>query len=755
MSEDVSRLVAVLSQYFGFSSFRPLQKEIIQDALAGNDVLALLPTGGGKSLCFQLPALLLPGLTVVVSPLIALMKDQVDALQAAGVAATFLNSSLQSEEARSRIRGLHRNEFRLLYVAPERLMLPGFLDDLRRWNVRLFAIDEAHCISEWGHDFRPEYRQLASLRDCFPGIPMMALTATATEQVRLDILKQLKLKVSRQYIASFNRPNLTYRVIPKQSGYTQLLKFIRGRRRECGIVYCQSRKGAESLAKKLVDDGIPAAAYHAGLDAGERARNQEKFLRDEIKVICATIAFGMGINKPNVRFVVHYDLPKNLEGYYQETGRAGRDGLPSECLLLFGIGDVVKCEHFIAQKPDVQEQERARKQLQVMAQYAENPDCRRKVLLAYFGEAFTGDPCGSCDNCLNPRESWDATLAVQKLLSCVYRIREFSGFSTGLSHVSDVLVGAENQRTKDLGHLQLSTFGIGKEHTRIQWTAMGRELLRLGYLQMSPGAFATVELTQAGRDLLKHRTRIQLTRPPATDEAAAEESEKQGTRGSGGSGFKQRVGDIECDEILFDRLRELRKRLADERDVPAYIILSDVALRQMSRHYPSSESELIRINGIGEKKLKDFGAVLLKEIADHLNGSPKLSFEALPTRAAVRPNVGQLTTTVRESLELFRRGESIEMIAQKRQLGAGTVMGHLALAVEAGETINAGMLLKPDDITAIRAALEKHGYDNVSGAVDSLRGRITYGQIRLFQAFEAARRTASEPKPNASSSAPK
>ncbi|MBL9170727.1 MAG: DNA helicase RecQ [Verrucomicrobiales bacterium] len=742
MSEDVSRLVSALSQYFGFSSFRPLQQEIIQDALAGNDVLALLPTGGGKSLCFQLPALVLPGLTVVVSPLIALMKDQVDALQAAGVAATFLNSSLEAEQARSRLRGLHQNEFRLLYVAPERLMIPGFLDDLRRWNVKLFAIDEAHCISEWGHDFRPEYRQLASLRDLFPGVPMMALTATATEQVRSDILKQLKLKVTRQYVASFNRPNLTYRVIPKQSGYQQLLKFVRGRRREAGIVYCQSRKGAEGLAAKLCEDGIPAAAYHAGLEPGDRARNQERFLRDEVKVICATIAFGMGINKPNVRFVVHYDLPKNLEGYYQETGRAGRDGLPSECLLLFGLGDVIKCEHFIAQKTDPLEQERARKQLQVMAQYAENPDCRRKVLLAYFGEAFSGSPCGSCDNCLNPRESWDATLPAQKLLSCVYRIREFSGYSTGMNHVSDVLTGADHQRMKDLGHQQLSTFGIGKEHSRQEWTAMGRELIRLGYLQMSVGQFPTVELTQAGRDLLKNRTRIHLTRLPAGSALSTDESE--GSRVSGTP--KQRVGDIECDEILFDRLREVRKRLADERDVPAYIILSDVALRQMSRHYPSSESELIRINGIGEKKLKDFGAILLKEIAEHLEGNPRLAFGTASARPAARPASAQISTTVRESLQLFRKGESIETIAQKRQLGASTIIGHLALAVEAGETINAGSLLKPEDIPIIRTALENHGFDNVSGAFDSLKGRYTYGQIRLFQAFETARRNQAQPR---------
>ncbi|MFN7140041.1 MAG: RecQ family ATP-dependent DNA helicase, partial [Limisphaerales bacterium] len=357
-------LCGLLKQYFGFSSFRPLQEQIISDALAGKDVFALLPTGGGKSLCFQLPALALPGLTVVVSPLIALMKDQVDALQASGVAATFLNSSLAPEDSRARLRGLHNGEYRLLYVAPERLMLSGFLEDLRRWKVNLFAIDEAHCISEWGHDFRPEYRQLSKLRGLFPEVPMMALTATATGRVREDIVKQLHLREAQTYVASFNRPNLTYRVTAKSGAYDQLFEFIQQRAGESGIIYCQARKTAEHLAMKLNSDGIRSAAYHAGLEGDERARNQEAFLRDEVRVVCATIAFGMGINKPNVRFVVHYDLPKNIESYYQETGRAGRDGLPSECLLLFSAGDRIKYSQFIDEKTDPREREIGRAQLE-------------------------------------------------------------------------------------------------------------------------------------------------------------------------------------------------------------------------------------------------------------------------------------------------------------------------------------------------------------------------------------------------------
>ncbi len=366
MQPATPQLLPLLKQYFGFTSFRPLQEEIIRDALAGRDVFALLPTGGGKSLCFQLPAMARSGLTVVVSPLIALMKDQVDALQAGGVPATFLNSSLSPGESRARLRGLHAGQYRLLYAAPERLLLSGVQADLQKWDVRLLAVDEAHCISEWGHDFRPEYRQLAGLRELLPAAPMMALTATATERVRHDIVALLKLREPSRYVASFNRPNLAYRVLGKNKPYAQVLEFLKARPRESGIIYCQARKTADHLAERLSADGVKARPYHAGLTAPERSQHQELFLRDDVRVICATIAFGMGINKPNVRFVIHYDLPKNIEGYYQETGRAGRDGLPGECVLLFSPGDVVKQTSFIDEKPDPAEQKIARAQLQQM-----------------------------------------------------------------------------------------------------------------------------------------------------------------------------------------------------------------------------------------------------------------------------------------------------------------------------------------------------------------------------------------------------
>jgi len=608
VQNDGHVLLPLLKRYFGFTSFRPFQEEIIRDTLAGKDVFALLPTGGGKSLCFQLPAMARPGLTVVVSPLIALMKDQVDSLHAAGVPATFLNSSLGPGESRLRLRGLHQGEYRLLYVAPERLMLPGFLADVRKWNVNLLAIDEAHCISEWGHDFRPEYRQLSGLRDLFSQVPILALTATATTRVREDIVAQLKLRQPGVYVASFNRPNLTYRVFAKTDPYAQLLEFVRSRSRESGIVYCQARRTAETLAQRLASDGIRARPYHAGLEPEQRSTHQDLFLRDEARVICATIAFGMGIHKPNVRFVVHYDLPKNIEGYYQETGRAGRDGLPSECVLLFSPGDVAKQLKFIEQKPDPKERQIAHAQLQQMVHYAEHASCRRCELLGYFGEQFQPESCGACDNCLSPRQTYDGTLAAQKFLSCVYRIRQHSGFDFGLNQVVEVLTGADTDTVRKWRHDQLSTYGIGLEHSRTEWKAIGRELVRMGLVKQAADRFNVVALTAQGLDLLKQRKPVQLTRPVSARAPRA------------------RTGEISCDEALFEQLRLLRKSLADARGVPSYIIFSDVSLRQMARDYPGTLEEFARISGVGQKKLAEFGPIFLDEIASFLRKNPRQIF---------------------------------------------------------------------------------------------------------------------------------
>jgi ATP-dependent DNA helicase RecQ len=603
-------LLLTLKTTFGYGAFRPLQREIIEAALADRDVFALLPTGGGKSLCFQLPALLRPGLTVVVSPLIALMKDQVDQLQAAGVAATYLNSTLDADEARSRLAGLHRGEWRLLYVAPERLMLDNWAANLKAWNVTALAIDEAHCISEWGHDFRPEYRQIAKLRELLPGVPVMALTATATGRVRDDIIKQLRLTGSHTFVASFNRPNLSYRVVPKDQPAKQIIDFVRQRETESGIIYCASRATAERVAESLAGRGFSAKPYHAGLDAAERSRNQEMFLRDETRIICATIAFGMGINKPNVRWVVHHDLPKNIEGYYQETGRAGRDGLPGDCLLLFSAGDVAKQTHFLAEIADEHEQSVARAQLRQIVHYAESAGCRRAELLEYFGEKFPLDNCGACDNCLEPRETYDGTVVAQKFLSCLYRIAQNGSFNVGLNHIVEVLTGADTEKIHRWGHDRLSTYGIGRELSRPAWAATARELMRLGYVAVAEGEFATLELTPEGREVLRTRAAITLTKPMNLPKARR----------------VRREGDIACDEILFERLRVLRKQLADERKVPAYVVFGDATLRQMARDYPVRIAEMEGITGVGEKKRAEFGETFADAIADYLKTNPQITF---------------------------------------------------------------------------------------------------------------------------------
>ncbi|HTO02425.1 MAG TPA: DNA helicase RecQ [Opitutus sp.] len=605
-------LRSLLKRTFGYGEFRPLQREIIEATLNGKDVFALLPTGGGKSLCFQLPALSRPGLTVVVSPLIALMKDQVDQLQASGVAATFLNSTLGADEARSRLRGLHRGDYKLLYAAPERLMLDGWSENLKSWNVSCLAIDEAHCVSEWGHDFRPEYRQLAKLRATLPDVPVMALTATATSRVRLDIITHLKLRDPETFVASFNRPNLTYRVVPKDQPAKQIIDFVRKREHESGIIYCASRATAERVAESLAGRGFTARPYHAGLTADERSVNQEQFLRDDTRIICATIAFGMGINKPNVRWIIHHDLPKNIEGYYQETGRAGRDGLPGDCLLLFSPGDIAKQTHFLDEITNEQEQQIARAQLRQIVHYAESAGCRRAELLQYFGEKFPGDNCNACDNCSEPRETYDGTIVAQKFLSCVYRIAQNSRFGVGMNHIIEVLTGADTDKIRRWGHDRLTTYGIGAELSRSQWAAAGRELMRLGYLTVAAGEFATLELTAEGMAVLKARTPITLTKPMDLPKA------KRSVR---------REGDIACDEILFERLRSLRKQLADERKVPAYIIFGDATLRAMARHYPSRLDAMEGIPGMGEKKRAECGETFASEVEKYLQTNSRQAFD--------------------------------------------------------------------------------------------------------------------------------
>ena len=521
--EATTDLGAVLQRYFGFSSFRPLQEQIVADCLAGRDVLALMPTGGGKSLCYQLPALVRPGLTVVVSPLIALMKDQVDFLRGRGIDAAVVNSAQPPAQTQRVLEGLERGAYRLLYVAPERLMQPAFLQRMARWNVSLLAIDEAHCISDWGHDFRPEYRQLREIRSRFPNVPLMALTATATDRVREDIVAQLGLRDAGVYVAGFNRPNLTYRVEPKRAPYQRLLTFLGERRGQSGIVYCFTRRATERLAERLSADGFKAVPYHAGLEQPVRARHQDMFLRDEVQVVCATIAFGMGVNKANIRFVVHYDLPKNIESYYQETGRAGRDGDPAECLMLFSQGDVISHERRIDEKTSAKERDIARKQLRGLVSFAESTDCRRHALLRYFGDTPDAENCGGCDNCLGeaaptrpvsqrpspdrrtptatgPLE--DRTEDARRFLACLDDIVSQSRFSVGITHVADVLFGSTSAKVMRFGHEKLKTYGSGKLCSKPEWTHVGKELVRLGYLRQTQDGLPVLSITDSGRALL-------------------------------------------------------------------------------------------------------------------------------------------------------------------------------------------------------------------------------------------------------------
>tara|TARA_R110002096_G_scaffold4501_41_gene21330 strand:- start:1951 stop:3789 length:1839 start_codon:yes stop_codon:yes gene_type:complete len=610
---EIDQLRVLLKENFGYDSFRPLQEEIVKAGMSGKDVLAILPTGAGKSLCYQLPALARDGLTLVVSPLIALMKDQVDSLTASGVPATFLNSSLEREEARERFRGLNAGEYKLLYVAPERIMAGDSIQDLKRWNLQAIAVDEAHCISEWGHDFRPEYRQMAKLRGELRDVPLIALTATATERVREDIASQLGLHEPETFVASFNRPNLNYTIVPKKKSVQQVCDYIRERSAESGIVYVQARKTAESLAEALQQNGISALAYHAGLDQSVRSANQEAFLRDEAKVVCATVAFGMGIDKPNVRYVIHADLPKNVEGYYQETGRAGRDGLPSDCVLLFSRGDIFKNLKFLDEMSDKGAAEIARRQMGQMVDFADSTVCRRVSLLGYFGEDWSEQNCGACDICLDPREEWDATEAAQKLLSCLVRIRQKSRFDLGLKHAVEVLTGGQTEKIRKWGHDQLSTHGIGRELPREEWMHVGRELVRLGYAQLSQDKFQTIGIGDKGLAFLRNRETLSLTKSPSAGE------EKSVSKVA-------RAGSVACDEGLFNVLRNLRKRLADERDVPPYVIFGDQTLRHISRSYPGDENEFLEIPGVGAKKLADFGEQFLQEVSSWLEENERKVF---------------------------------------------------------------------------------------------------------------------------------
>jgi len=584
----------VLQSVFGYNAFRDQQAEIIEDVIQGHDCFVLMPTGGGKSLCYQIPALIRSGTTIVVSPLIALMQDQVSALKAYGIRAEYYNSSLDPDTEHQVMRQLHMGELDLLYVSPERLLKQNFLNQLQTLPIALFAIDEAHCISQWGHNFRPEYSQMGGLRDLFPQVPFIALTATADHATRQDILDKLHLHQPKVHVSSFDRPNIRYHVKVKQQPFKQLEHFLEEYANECGIIYALSRKKVEEVAEKLKDQGFKAKAYHAGLPSQIRENVHQQFLRDEVDIVVATVAFGMGIDKSNVRFVVHYDLPKSIEGYYQETGRAGRDGLPSEALLLFSMQDVVTAKFFVEQVPDEEQRRIESFKLSSMVNFAEAQNCRRNVLLNYFGEP-SHKPCGNCDICLNPPTLFNGKIAAQKALSCVYRLNQ----SFGAKHIIDVLRGMDNERIRSLNHTQVSTYGIGKEYSAHEWNSILRQLIHLGYLFQDIQNYSVLKLTEGSGDLLKGKVELDLAFPK-------KETKGKTTRNASGKKTSKDTL-LDKDRELFEELRVLRKEIADSEDIPAYQVFGDASLVEMAQQRPQDEAELLKITGVGQIKLERFG----------------------------------------------------------------------------------------------------------------------------------------------------
>jgi ATP-dependent DNA helicase RecQ len=605
----------ILRQVFGYEAFRGPQQAIVDHVVAGGDALVLMPTGGGKSLCYQIPAIARQqaghGTTIVVSPLIALMHDQVGALHEAGVEAAFLNSSLSSEEAATVEKRLLRGEMTLLYAAPERVTTPRFLAQLdalaERGQVALFAIDEAHCVSQWGHDFRPEYRALTVLHERYPGVPRLALTATADDLTRADIVERLQLEEARQFVSSFDRPNIRYTIVEKKDATTQLLRFIeREHEGDAGIVYCQSRRKVEDIAQTLCDAGLKALPYHAGLDAAVRQANQDRFLREEGLVMVATIAFGMGIDKPDVRFVAHLDMPKNIEGYYQETGRAGRDGAAADAWMAYGLQDVVNQRRMIDESPAGEEFKQVmREKLDALLALAEATDCRRVRLLGYFGEK--SEPCGNCDNCLHPPAVWDGTDAARKLLSTIYRVQQMSSISFGAGHIMDILRGKDTEKVKQYGHETLSTFGLGAEFSEAQLRGVLRQLIAIGAVGVDAQAFNTLYLTEGSRAVLKGEVTVQLR------ESVSTPSTKRSRRAGVTAPAAANLG--VDDQVRFINLKAWRAEVAREHNLPAYVIFHDATLAEIARRSPQTLEDLQGISGIGEKKLQAYGEAVLRVIS--------------------------------------------------------------------------------------------------------------------------------------------
>ena len=704
-------LEQALKYHFGYDRFRPGQRQIIEDALQNRDLLIVMPTGGGKSLCFQLPALIKKGLTVVVSPLIALMQDQVEGLRNNNIAATFLNSSLNPYKVRSREEAILSGKVRLLYVAPERLLSERFLPFLdlvkEKIGIAAFAIDEAHCVSEWGHDFRPEYRQMKSLRKRYPDVPTLALTATATDRVRADIIQQLGLKQPSIHIASFNRQNLYYEVRSKtKSAYAELLELIR--ENECStIIYCLTRKKVDELTFKLQNDKISALSYHAGLSDEERSSNQTRFIRDDVRVMVATIAFGMGINKPDVRLVIHFDLPRNLESYYQESGRAGRDSEPSRCTLFFSFSDIKTIEWSINQKTDPQEQLIAKQQLRQVIDYAEGTVCRRTIQLGYFGERFPGN-CGNCDNCRYPKPMQDWTIEAMKFLSCVARCKE----RFGMLHIIDVLRGAKNQKITQNEHDQLSTYGIGKDKGVDEWRMLARSLLHQGLIEQTSDGYSVLKLNALSWEVMRRQRTVSLAVPLAQKINWEEGSEKA----------------VEA-EILMQRLRSLRKQLADEQSVPPYVVFQDSTLKLMAQVQPKTLTEFGKLSGVGSHKLSQYGDKFLTEIRAYRQEKGLVD----PPQVNLTSSVSLPSDTEIFTFQLHKQGLSINEIAKKRNIRPTTIIRHLTDLIEKNQSVDLNQLVPLEHQQKIWQVLEVLGDISLTPIREQLGESYSFDEIRLVR----------------------
>lgn len=702
----------LLKQYFGYDDFRPLQEEIIQSVLDNNDAFVLMPTGGGKSLCYQLPALKFEGITLVVSPLIALMKDQVDALKSCGVEAEFINSALSPREIKEVCEKIREGKVKILYIAPERFASESFRQFLKTLEVSLIAVDEAHCISEWGHDFRPEYRNLRSLRKIFPSTPLIALTATATAKVREDIVSQLELQKAHLFISSFNRENLHLKVIEKRNAFPKLLNLLDKYRNDSVIIYCFSRRETEEIAEKLVGNGFEACAYHAGLSGNERKRVQELFIKDKTNIIVATIAFGMGIDKPDVRLVVHYTYPKTLEGYYQEIGRAGRDGLPSECVMFYTYADTRKHEFFINQIYDQALRLRAEEKLGEMMGYGELTTCRKKYILRYFGEDFQGD-CDSCDICLAEKVMFDASIISKKILSAVVR----TGNRFGKNYIIGILRGKKNQKAAANGHEELSVFGIVDDFSENELGHIINHLAGLGYIRKSEGKYPTLAITRQGADFLQSNEILEIPRPPA--DTFQETSE----------------GALEYNTELFEKLRFLRKELAEKANVPPFVIFGDRSLQEMAFYLPQDKEGFSLISGVGAKKLEDLGDIFLEAIIDFAKEN-NLSPVRIPRQNYTKSPKPLKAKSYLLTKKMILENIPLETIAERQNIKKETVVSHLLKLAEAGEKLDVEYLNFPAlKLEAVKKAFKKCGNEKLKLVFEFLEGKYSYEEIRLAAAL--------------------